>query len=60
MYKSVKMENIPSFILGTIIGALVGGNIFVELPIQALQVFLAIFIFYTVWAPKLFVNKLKK
>jgi len=60
MYKSVKMEIIPSFILGTIIGALVGGYIVVELPTQALQVFLAIFIFYTVWAPKLFANKLKK
>ena len=60
MYKNVKMEIIPSFILGTIIGTLVGGNIVIELPTQTLQIFLAIFIFYTVWAPKLLVNKLKK
>lgn len=60
MYKNVKMEIIPSFILDTIIGTLVGGNIVIELPTQTLQVFLAMLIFYTVWAPKLLVNKLKK
>tara|TARA_A100000164_G_C21925263_1_gene782712 strand:+ start:872 stop:1207 length:336 start_codon:yes stop_codon:yes gene_type:complete len=36
MHKSVNIEIIPLFILGTIIGALVGGNLVVELPTHAL------------------------
>ncbi|MFL2783101.1 MAG: sulfite exporter TauE/SafE family protein [Rhodospirillales bacterium] len=60
MHKSVNIEIIPLFILGTIIGALVGGNLVVELPTHALQMVLAVFILYSVWAPDFLANRLSK
>jgi uncharacterized protein len=52
MYRDVLKEILPMFLIGTIIGALIGGNVVIVLPIYLLQIILALFILYSVWAPK--------
>jgi uncharacterized membrane protein YfcA len=39
--------------LGTIIGALIGGRVVVSLPTQVLQIVLGGFVLYATWGPKL-------
>jgi len=41
------------FLLGSLVGALVGGQIVVSLPVTILKVTLGVFILYSVWGPKL-------
>lgn len=41
------------FLLGSIIGALVGGQVVVNLPVAILQGVLGAFILYSVWGPKI-------
>lgn len=52
MRKHVLLSLLPMFFLGGILGALVGGNLVVTLPIPVLKFVLAIFVLYSVWAPK--------
>jgi uncharacterized membrane protein YfcA len=42
------------FIIGCIAGAVVGGNLVVQLPANVLKVVLALFIVYTIWGPTRF------
>lgn len=41
------------FLIGSSVGALVGGHIVVALPVAHIQLILALFILYSTWAPKL-------
>lgn len=43
---------VPTFLIGTLIGAAVGGHFVVTLPTAVLQVILGAFIVYAVWGPK--------
>ncbi len=52
MLKNVMTGILPAFVFGSIIGALVGGQLVVALPVLLLKVILAVFILYTVWVPK--------
>ena len=51
MYKFIRRDLLPSFFIGALIGAILGSNIIVNLPIAILQIILSIFIFYACWAP---------
>lgn len=42
------------FIIGCLIGSVVGGNLVVNLPANVLKVILALFILYTIWGPTRF------
>ena len=48
---------IPVFVLGTIIGAFVGGQLVMVLPVAVLQIILSLFILYTVWIPSFTARK---
>lgn len=48
---------IPAFLIGTIIGAVIGGQIVVSLPTQVLQMVLGAFILYATFGPKLRANR---
>ena len=48
---------VPVFLVGTIVGALIGGKFVVSLPIPVLQFVLAVFILYSTWAPKFSTSK---
>lgn len=53
MLRDVLVEYLPAFLLGSIIGALAGAQIFAELPVTVLRTVLALFILYAAWAPAL-------
>lgn len=44
---------VPPFLIGTIIGAAIGGHLVVSLPTQVLQIVLGTFILYATFGPKL-------
>lgn len=44
---------VPPFLIGTIIGAVIGGNLVVTLPTAILQMVLGVFVLYAIWGPKL-------
>ena len=48
----VLIEIIPAFLAGTILGAAIGVQFVIALPIGLLQAVLAAFILYSTWAPK--------
>ena len=52
MLRDVNFAIVPVFLIGTIIGAAIGGQLVVSLPVSVLQAVLAGFILYTTWAPK--------
>ncbi len=52
MFRSVLREVLPFFLIGTILGAAVGANLVVVLPISLLQTILAVFILYATWGPR--------
>jgi len=52
MVREAMLSIVPSFLLGTFVGAALGAQIVVSLPTQLLQVVLAVFILYATWAPK--------
>lgn len=52
MSRHVLYAIVPAFLVGTILGAAVGGWTFQALPIWALQLFLALFVLYGTWAPR--------
>ena len=43
---------VPAFLIGTILGAAIGVQFVIALPISLLQGVLAVFILYSTWAPK--------
>jgi len=53
MARHVVLSIVPAFLLGTVIGALIGGNLVIALPLPVLQFALALFILYSTWAPKI-------
>jgi uncharacterized protein len=53
MWKYVMRETIAPFVLGAAVGALLGAQIFVALPMWALQLILGFFILFVTWVPKL-------
>jgi len=57
MYRDIIRDIVPIFVLGTIIGAFVGGQVVVVLPVAVLQIILSLFILYTVWIPSFKANK---
>ena len=52
MLRHVAFLFMPSFVLGTLFGATVGGQIVFSLPKSLLQTIIGIFIIYAVWGPK--------
>lgn len=44
---------VPPFLIGTIIGAVIGGNLVVTLPTAILQMVLGVFVLYATWGPKI-------
>lgn len=59
MLRSHVMPRIVTwFIPGTLLGVFIGSQIFVNLPKDWLQVILALFILWTVWAPKIRAKKI--
>lgn len=52
MWREVMRHLLPAFLLGSILGAAVGGQLVVTLPTALLQFILALFILYAVWSPK--------
>jgi uncharacterized membrane protein YfcA len=52
MYKNVIKGIIPVFLAGTILGAAIGAKMVIALPVPLLKATLAIFILYSIWAPK--------
>ncbi len=57
MRKNILKYVIPPFLIGTIIGAAIGGNLVVSLPTAVLQVVLGVFVLYATWAPKFKASK---
>lgn len=50
LYRSVNMPLVLWFLLGSLVGALLGGKIVFDLPTNGLQIILGMFILYTAWA----------
>ncbi len=44
---------VPAFLLGTLIGAAIGGQVVISMPTQVLQIVLGAFVLYATWGPKL-------
>ncbi len=59
MYRNVLTEIMPMFLIGTILGAIIGGQVVIVLPIALLQIILALFILYSVWVPSFQASKPK-
>jgi uncharacterized membrane protein YfcA len=52
MSRMVLWGVVPAFLVGTIIGALIGAKTVLALPVPVLQIVVALFILYAAWAPK--------
>ena len=52
MYRHVLRRIVPVFLAGTVLGAAIGGQVVVALPIYLLKSILAAFILYSVWIPR--------
>ena len=52
MRSNILTEIVPAFLIGTILGAAIGVQFVIALPISLLQAVLAVFILYATWAPK--------
>lgn len=52
MRKQVSWRLFPAFAVGSIVGALIGGQLVVSLPTALLQVILGAFLLYICWSPK--------
>lgn len=52
MFRHMFSGILPAFLAGTVLGAAIGGQLAVALPISLLQLILAVFILYTTWAPR--------
>ena len=58
--KHVLYKVLPMFLVGSLIGIIIGGKVVVTLPIFLLQGILAIFILYSTWVPGFTAQKPKK
>lgn len=56
MLKHIHWAYFLWFAMGSIAGAIIGGQLVISLPIKLLQLFLGLFILFTVWGPS-FINK---
>jgi uncharacterized protein len=52
MRRHITWGLVPAFALGTLLGAIVGGQVVVALPTALLQTILGVFVLYICWAPK--------
>jgi uncharacterized membrane protein YfcA len=52
MRSDILLEIVPAFLIGTVLGAAIGVQLAIALPIAVLQGALAAFILYSTWAPK--------
>lgn len=52
MRRDIDRKLLLYFLSGSLIGALVGGQLVVTLPVRYLQLILAVFILYTIWGPR--------
>ena len=53
MWRNILFTWMPQFVIGTIIGAAVGGQIVFALPKYLLQAVIGLFVLYAVWGPKM-------
>ena len=53
MIRHLLKQLLPVFVVGALVGAVVGGQVVVTLPTAILQVILGLFILYACWGPKL-------
>jgi uncharacterized membrane protein YfcA len=53
MSRDILFTWMPTFVIGTIIGAAAGGQIIFSLPKHLLQAIIGIFVLYAVWGPKI-------
>lgn len=53
MLKNVHWHSLFWFAIGSALGAVLGGQLVINLPIDALRVVLGLFILFTVWGPRL-------
>ena len=53
MWRNILFTWMPQFVIGTIIGAAVGGQIVFALPKYVLQAVIGLFVLYAVWGPKM-------
>lgn len=53
MWRNILFTWMPPFVIGTIIGAAVGGQIVFALPKYVLQAVIGLFVLYAVWGPKI-------
>ncbi len=51
MRKNILLRYIPYFILGSVIGAMIGGKVAININSYALEIFLGLFILYSCWSP---------
>ncbi len=49
--QQVHVPAVGCFFVGSLVGAIVGGQIAIELPTKTLQILLGLFILYSVWGP---------
>jgi len=54
--KDISILHAAYFLLGSMIGAIVGGNLVITLPVTILQIVLGTFILFSVWGPKVKTN----
>lgn len=52
MWRNILFTWMPPFVIGTFIGAAVGGQIVFALPKPLLQAIIGVFVLYAVWGPK--------
>lgn len=53
MWRNILFRWMPPFVIGTVIGAAVGGQIVFSLPKYLLQAIIGVFVLYAVWGPKM-------
>lgn len=53
LWRNILFRWMPAFVIGTVIGAAVGGQIVFALPKYMLQSIIGVFVLYAVWGPKL-------
>jgi len=51
LWRDVDREKVLWFTVGAAVGAIIGGNVVVNLPLDTLRLLLAVFILYIVWGP---------
>lgn len=60
LVRHILFNILPIFVLGSLIGIVIGGKLVVTLPVFVLQSILAVFILYSTWAPGFTAHRPKK